>query len=216
MAEVENEWHEVMARELGEFHTNWHFNPPGSPHFGGLWEAGVKSVKHHLARILGETRLTYDEFETVLIQVESCLNSRPLCDIHTSPDNIVLTPGHFLIQDNLLALPDHNKATDKVSSLDRWNMLQKLVQDFWNIWSLEYLNTLRQRSKWRTEKNNVKVGDVVVLIEKNVPPNGWLLCKIIDVHPGTDGLVRVVTLKTKTTVLDRPVTKICPLPVQVE
>lgn len=216
MSELESQWHAEMAKELAAFHTSWHYNPPGTPHFGGLWEAGVKSVKYHLKRIIGDTRLSYDEFETILIQVESCLNSRPLCEIRTETDAVIITPGHFLIQDNLLALPDDNRASERTSLVDRWNFLQKIVQDFWNIWSLEYLNTLRQRKKWRDQQENIKVGDVVVLIDKNIPPNSWLLAHVTETHPGKDGLVRVVTLKTKTSTLKRPVTKICPLPIQTE
>lgn len=115
MADLENQWNEEMAKELAAFQTSWNFNPPGTPHFGGLWEAGVKSVKYHLKRIIGKTRLTYDEFETVLVQVEACLNYRPLCDIRSSTNEMVITPGHFLIQDNLIALPDDNRQSDKLS-----------------------------------------------------------------------------------------------------
>ncbi|XP_029178457.1 uncharacterized protein LOC114946196 [Nylanderia fulva] len=53
----------------------WHFMPPSAPHFGGLWEAGVRSVKHHLRRVIGAHTLTFEEFSTVLCNVEACLNS---------------------------------------------------------------------------------------------------------------------------------------------
>lgn len=216
MADVESQWHEEIAKELSAFQTTWNFNPPGSPHFGGLWEAGVKSVKYHLKRIVGKTRLTYDEFETVLVQIEACLNSRPLSEIRDSINEIVITPGHFLIQDNLLAMPDDNRSLANMSYVDRWNLLQKIVQDFWRIWSLEYLNTLRQRRKWRQGTKNIESGDVVVLIDKNLPPNSWLLARVINTHPGDDGLVRVVTIKTKNSTLKRAINKICPLPIHHE
>ncbi|GFW44824.1 integrase catalytic domain-containing protein [Trichonephila clavipes] len=48
----------------------WNFIPPRAPHMGGLWEAGIKSVKYHLKRALGRSRLTYEEFETVIIQIK--------------------------------------------------------------------------------------------------------------------------------------------------
>jgi len=57
----------------------WKFIPPHGPHFGGLWEAAVKSMKHHLRRTLGSQLATYEELCTLLAEIEACLNSRPLC-----------------------------------------------------------------------------------------------------------------------------------------
>ncbi|GBM08692.1 hypothetical protein AVEN_52769-1 [Araneus ventricosus] len=74
----------------------WHFNPPATPHFGGLWEAGVKSLKSYLKRVVGNTVLTHEEFSTLVTQVEAVLNSRPLCNLSSNPnDDFVLTPAHF-------------------------------------------------------------------------------------------------------------------------
>ncbi|XP_071651700.1 uncharacterized protein [Temnothorax longispinosus] len=73
----------------------WHFIPPYSPHMGGLWEAGIKSVKTHLRKILSEALLTYEEMYTVCTQVEAVLNSRPLTPISNDPTDLTaLTPGH--------------------------------------------------------------------------------------------------------------------------
>lgn len=48
-----------------------HFIPPGTPNFGGLWERNVRSVKDHLKRTLKTTRLTFEEYATVLCQIEA-------------------------------------------------------------------------------------------------------------------------------------------------
>lgn len=213
MKEVENQWNEEIARELAEFQTQWHFNPPGAPHFGGLWEAGVKSVKHHLKRIVGETRYTYDEFETCLLQIESILNSRPLGQISENGETVMLTPAHFLIQDSLLSMPDNNLIDAQISPLDRWTSVQKVVQTFWKIWSSEYLNSLQQRKKWKEISNNLKENDIVLLKDNNVPPNCWPKGIIVKVHPGPDGLVRVVTVKTQSNTFQRPIVKVIPLPI---
>jgi hypothetical protein len=63
----------------------WHFIPPRSPHFDGLWESAVKAMKYHLRRVIEETILTYEELTTLLTQIEACLNSRPLCALLMVP-----------------------------------------------------------------------------------------------------------------------------------
>lgn len=96
--------------DISEFCTSqgieWSFIPEHAPHFGGLWESAVKSAKTHLKRILGNARLTFEEFSTVLAQVEACLNSRPLVPLFSEDGIEALTPGHFLIGRPLESLPD--------------------------------------------------------------------------------------------------------------
>lgn len=65
-----------IAQELAESRTQWRFNPPSAPHFGGLWEAAVKSTKHHLRRVVGNATLTYEEMATLLTQIEACVVAR--------------------------------------------------------------------------------------------------------------------------------------------
>ncbi|XP_043267662.1 uncharacterized protein [Venturia canescens] len=85
----------------------WVFNPPGAPHMGGKWEAAVKSVKYHLRRTIGDASFTFEEFTTLLTQIEGILNSRPLEPLSDDPDDYsVLTPGHFLIGDTLTSIPE--------------------------------------------------------------------------------------------------------------
>ncbi|XP_037932511.1 uncharacterized protein LOC119667293 [Teleopsis dalmanni] len=94
-----------IENHLAETGIRWHFIPPGSPPFGGLWESGVKSIKYHLARIIGDQKLTYEELSTVLIQIECCLNSRPLCPLTDNIEDLnALTPGHFIVGSSLMTL----------------------------------------------------------------------------------------------------------------
>lgn len=89
---------ETVINQSQEFQINWHFIPAYSPHFGGLWEAGVKSAKHHLKRVAGTSHLTYEEMYTLLVQIETVLNSRPLSPLSSDPsDPNPLTPADFLI-----------------------------------------------------------------------------------------------------------------------
>lgn len=191
----------------------WHFNPPSAPHFGGLWEAGIKSVKTHLLRVVGNQLLTYEELSTVLIQIEAVLNSRPLTPISTDPNDLSpLTPGHFLTLEPLTALPDPDITQININRLTRWQLLQKLHRDFWKRWQQEYLHTLQQRSKWHTTTFPVTVGTMVLIKNELSAPLHWPLGRIIELHPGADGIVRVATVKTAKGIFKRPLVKLCPLP----
>ncbi|GFS94739.1 integrase catalytic domain-containing protein [Trichonephila clavipes] len=133
--------------------SDWKFIPPKSPHFGDLWEAGVKSVKHHLKRAIGNLHFTFEEFETIMIQVEGILNSRPLTLLSSDTDNFdVLTPGHFLIGRPITSIPEPNLIDVNENRLSRWEKITKVVQRTWKKWKSDYLNTLQARSKWITEK----------------------------------------------------------------
>lgn len=101
--------------------TQWHFNPPASPNFGGLWEAGVKSVKFHLKRILNDRVLSYEELSALLCQIESCLNSRPLCPLSPDPTDFnALTPAHFFIGEPTNCIPEERLLDVNISRLSRW------------------------------------------------------------------------------------------------
>ena len=116
--------------------VTWHCIPEQAPHFGGLWEAAVKSTKFQLRRIIGIQRLDFEEFCTITVQIESCLNSRPLSSTSShSPDGMMLlTPGHFLVGCPLQAYPETDIATDP-SLHKRWTLCQAVVQHFWKRWS---------------------------------------------------------------------------------
>lgn len=206
------DWKEIATTLVNEG-IKWNFIPPASPHFGGLWEAGVKSIKYHLKRIIGLETFTFEELTTLLAQIEACLNSRPLCPMSNDPDDLTtLTPGHFLIGQPLNAIPHPDIEEEKLSCLDRWNRVQKLQQLFWKKWSSEYLARLQQRPKWLKVEPQPAIGDLVLVRDERLPPSKWCLGRIIDTHPGTDNLTRVVTLKTQNGNIKRPITKLCLLP----
>ena len=123
-------------------------------------------MKLHLSRIVGNVKLTFEELTTVLTQIESCLNSRPLA-LQTCDDDGIepLTPGHFLIGRTLEALPDPDSSYHPISLLRRWDLCQTLVRHFWQRWATEYLTTLQKLHKWHHPSKNVKIGDVVLLRE---------------------------------------------------
>ncbi|XP_076285454.1 uncharacterized protein LOC143211557, partial [Lasioglossum baleicum] len=126
--------------------TTFHFIPPSVPHFGGLWEAGVKSVKHHRRRVLGDRMLTFEEFTTLLCAIEACLNSRPLAPISDTLDEYeTLTPGHFLVGSALTVPPQPLYLDLGENRLSRWQLVRHAAERVWRLWQDDYINTLQQR-----------------------------------------------------------------------
>jgi hypothetical protein len=145
---LEKESTERISHYATQQGINFHFIPLCSPHMGGIWEAGVKSMKFHLRRVAGNSKLTFEEFNTLLCQTEAVLNSRLIYPLSNNPDNLeVLTPSYFLIGTSLLALPDQNLMDLPSNRLSRWSHVQQMVQRLWKCWSHDYLRQLQQRNK---------------------------------------------------------------------
>ena len=163
----------------------WHHIPQRAPHFGGIWEAVVKSTKFHLKRTVGGTKLYYEELATVICQISACLNSRPYLaqDCHDSEGDLPLTPGHFLIGRSVLAYPEVPLVPD-LTLTKRWELCQALVQSFWNLWSKSYLSSLQRRQKWQKPLPNVGVGDLVMLLEETPLVTQWKMRKVTISSPG--------------------------------
>jgi len=146
---------------------------------------------------------------TLLTQVEACLNSRPLQPLTDDPDDLTaLTPGPFLIGAPLLAVPEPSLATERDNALSRWQLLQKMRDHFWDWWSHEYLQTLACRPKWQRNQTGPNVGDLCLLRSESTPPTRWPLARITRLHPGDDGVTRVVTVRTASSEFVRPLAKI--------
>lgn len=204
---------------LSRDNVSWHFIPARSPHFGGLWEAGVKSIKFHLRRIMGNAHLTFSQLYTLLTQIEAILNSRPLSPLSLDPNDMdPLTPSHFLIGRPIAFIPEPSLLDVADNRLNNYQHIQKLMQHFWRRWSVEYVCELQNRNKWKLKnQSSLHIGALVILQDDNLPPLKWKIARITDVHPGPDGVIRVVSVKTVSgNVTKRSVAKICVLPTHDE
>ncbi|GFV45900.1 integrase catalytic domain-containing protein [Trichonephila clavipes] len=179
---------EAISYYLSKSSIDWHFIPPSSPHFDIL------------------------ELTTLLTQIEGLLNSRPLSYVNDSHIECIstLTPSHFLTGDVLLSVPEELPSTS--NDRNRWELLQSIKRGFWKKWSSEFISSLQPRKQWQDAQPNLKEDDIV-LIKKEGPPGTWPMARVLQVHPGNDGLVRVATVKTQDSVLKRPVHKFHKLPI---
>lgn len=206
-----------LSEGLEKMSLEWSFNPPLAPHFGGLWEAGVKSVKTHLRRTFGNISFTFEEMQTVMCRIEMCLNARPLCPLSDDPESLdALTPQHFLTGQSYIPIHDEDNSVTGNNLVRRWEMCKALAQDLCCRYQAEYLSRLQQRPKWFKENANLVKGQLVLVKDEGLHSTSWPLGRVEEVHPGSDGLVRVVRVKTKAGTKTRAVTHLSPLPIQTQ
>lgn len=116
----------------------------------------MKSVKHHLHRVVGEAILTYEEMNTLLIQIEAILNSRPITPCSEDPEGLnVLTPVRFLMGCAPTVVPGPSLEAARLSRLSRWQLVGHMVDCFWTRWSKECLHRYHTRSKWNEKTESI-------------------------------------------------------------
>lgn len=177
----------------------WTFIAPSAPHFGGIWEAAVKSTKRLLMKTCGASRFTYKNLNTVLKQVEAILNSRPLSPMTDDPNDLeVLTPGHFLIGHPLTMVPEADGVGDKCQQI---RPVPAAATD-------DYLHQLQIRAKWHTQKPNLQVGQIVIVHDSQTSPANWQLARIVEVFPDKTNTVRTVKITQNNNYYVRPIHKL--------
>lgn len=210
-------WNQSQIHEhLLQQGIRWKFNPPAASHMGGVWERQIRSIRSLLLVLLKEQTLSEENLITLMCNIENIINSRPITKLSDDPnDPLPLTPNHLL---KLRSSPDlpPGKFVKEDLYRRRWRQVQYLADLFWTRWINEYLPILQQRQKWLKAKENLAIGDLVIVADDNSPRYRWPLGLITAVYPGKDNLVRTVQVKTRSRLLERPITKICLLEGAVE
>lgn len=197
--------HDQVQHMTSNEGVHWYWNPPSAPHFGGVFEAMIKSSKRAIYAILKDADITDEELQTMFIGVESLMNSRLLTALSDNPnDEPVLTLNHLLI------VPESvdNRA---FNPRRRWRRVQELTRHVWGHWMKEYLPHIGSRQKWFFPTENLKVGDVVMVIDPSAARREWKVGRIECTYPGSDQLVRAVDVQVRDKFLKRSVTRISPL-----
>ncbi|XP_077982843.1 uncharacterized protein LOC144437710 [Glandiceps talaboti] len=200
-----------MHSSLRQEDIEWEFNPPYASHHGGVWERMIRSVRKILYGLLREqnTRLDDEGLQTLMCEVEAVINSRPITRVsNDTTDPQALTPNHLLLlQSGQVPPPGVFQKEDNLARR-RWRQIQHLANVFWRRWSKEYLTRLQERQKWVNPERNIEKNDIV-LVADNSPRNQWQMGRVVDVFPDEKGLVRIARVKMGTSVLERPITKLC-------
>ena len=192
--------------------VKWTFNPPGAPHFGGAHEIMVKAAKKAIYAVLSSSDVTDEELITVVTGAESLLNSRPLTYQSANiKDDVPLTPNHFLHGQMGGQFAPESVDTMRFNPRKRWRKVQELISRVWSRWLKEYLPMLNTRPRWTDVVKDLKKGDIVLVLEPNLPRGKWPLGRIVDTYPGKDGHSRVVKVQCGEKTVVRPIHKLVPL-----
>ena len=222
---AEREMQEAMERldktKLNASTTDieWRFNPPRAPHFGGVFESMVKAAKRALMAIVGRANLTDEELRTAFVEAEDLLNSRPLTTVSSDPHDLeALTPQHFLVGrlDTPTGLQAEVDSQDIVNPSRRWRMVQHLVKEVWRRWLTEFVPQLSLRQKWRQTKEDIKVGEIVLVLTPDTSRRHWPLGRIAEVFPAKDGHTRVVDVRVGEKTYRRSIQHLVRLPQTAE
>lgn len=202
-----------LQQALAKNQISFHFNPPAAPHFGGAWEREIRSVKAALSTTVGSQTVTEEVLRTVLVEVECILNSKPLGYVSSNvadPDPV--TPNMLLMGRPDSALPQIVYPESESRSRRRWRQSQIITDHFWSRFIRHYLPTMQIRQKWHTSPEHLVEGQVVMMMDPQLPRAVWPIGRIVKVFAGPDGLIRTAEVKKKDRSYTRPVARLIVLP----
>ena len=161
----------------------------------------IKGIKNSYMKAIGDVKLTYNELNTMFLEIANICNERPIgVKPNQSTDPEFLSPNSLYLgrsSDRIASGPF--SATDifedPSSATTRFQLVQAVTNQFWKVWMKLYFPTLLIRHKWHTEKRNLCVGDVCVLRDSNCLRGEWRLCRVSEVYPDNHGRVRNVQVK---------------------
>lgn len=213
-------------RYLTDVGVEWTFNLEKGPWCGGIFERLVQSVKRSLRKIIGQSKFTYDELYTVLIEVERIINCHSLTYVSLDDLEEPLTPSHLLVGRRLLNLPsivedsDDDFCVADTTLQKRTRHPNNTINHFWSCWVEEYLLKLRNAHHYpntqRQSQPAAWVDDMVVIYDSDLPRGFWKIAQITQLIEGNDGHYRGAILQVaergeQATVLQRLLQSLYPL-----
>uniref|UniRef100_A0A183GFI4 Integrase catalytic domain-containing protein n=1 Tax=Heligmosomoides polygyrus TaxID=6339 RepID=A0A183GFI4_HELPZ len=185
----------------------WNFITPLSPWKGGFYERLVALFKSAYKKSIGRNVLPLNQLQTVVVEVEATLNSRPITPFREKDTFIhVLRPVDFLIPQVELQLPplppQLDDLYDSSHNLASWyKSTLSILDHFWKLWQSDYLSALRERHRATSKRPKStsiapEIGDVVLVADENAPRGSWTYGLIVQLNPGQDGSVRTAEVRT--------------------
>ena len=203
--------------------VEWKFNLESAPWYGGFWERLVGTVKRCLKKTIGKSKLSYDELQTVLLEIENVLNSRPLCYLYDDDHEHIVTPNHLLYgrKLNVNSINSDGGGNFNISMENvtkRMRYMNSVILHFWRRWSSEYVTSLREYSRVHRNTGTLvpSIDDVVIVFEDKQPKQSWKLGRIVELITSKDNKIRGAKVKLGKTknVIGRPINRLYPVEVR--
>ena len=147
---------------------------------------------------MGNARLCFEELETILIETESMMNTRPLTYLYEEATEDVLTPNHFIFGHRLGTLPDSevDSADEDTDEGKRMKYIRTRQQHLWNRWEKEYLTNLREHHEMGTSgRSKPEIRKVMLIKEEQTNHGKWKLGRVVSLIEGYDGMTRGATIR---------------------
>ncbi len=87
-----------------------------------------------------------------------------------------------------------------------------LADCFWAAFIHQYLPDMQGRHKWTTDGRELTVGQVVLVVDPQLPRSLWPVGTVTETLPGADCRIRIVRVRVKDKTCTRPVVRLIPLP----
>ncbi|XGW33956.1 hypothetical protein V3C99_018025 [Haemonchus contortus] len=181
---ADNTLQELISTYSSSRHIQWKFITPLSPWKGGFYERLVGLVKSSFCKSIGRSLLPLSQFHTIICEIEAIINSRPIASISdTTSSPTILRPIDFISPQAHLQL--------ELTDTTRYEQSQH---------QLDYLNAIAQRhtSRVRQERTTTReprVGEVVLLADKQLPRGQWTPAVITYINYNHDHVPRSATIR---------------------
>ena len=180
-----------------------------------FFERLVRSTNELLRKELKTYKLTYEQLQTILFEIERIINNRPITYFYDNESESCLIPNHLLFGRTLLL---SNPSTTELSypnpnPIIKPTKLQNIFNHFWDRWRKEYLVNLREHHKINSYKKNrptIQLNDVVIIGDANRPRSSWRLAKVEKLIESSDKQIRgaIVRVSKTNELVTRPVNKL--------
>ena len=191
-----------VKEQLEERKINWKFIAPRAPWQGGFYERLIRVVKGCLKKVIYRKILDWDELVTVLLEIEQCINNRPLTYVESElADLQPLTPNHLLRGRPVQVMPPiitedlHDPMCYDHQLLNgHYSKLSGLLLHFKQIWEKDYLTALKEKHYGNQPPHQnlrLKPGDIV-LVSSDSPRVHWPLGRVTKILPDSDDIIRTV------------------------